>query len=91
MRVTNHENDTADSIYSIDWEDMKDELRELMAQVMQINGGSRRRGTQACEVQSLAGEYFIWQTEWSGALDLMTLDKVKGIWGHYVTAGDHNV
>ena len=80
-----------DSIDSVEWEETKDELRELRTPVIHIHGGSRKRGTQACEIQALAGEYFIWQTEKSNALDVMKLDRIKRIGGNHVTAEDQTV
>ena len=66
-----------DAIDYIAWEETKQEIRETKVPVIHIDGGSRKRGTQACEAQALTGGYFIWQTEKSKALDMMTLEKVR--------------
>ena len=76
---------------SIEWEETKDEPRELRTPVIHIDGGNRKRGTQACEIQALSGGYFLWRTPKSATLDLMTLEKIKRIGGSHVTIGIHRV
>ena len=87
----NDEGKMVDSIDSIEWEETKDELRELRTPVIHIDGGNRKRGTQACEIQALSGGYFLWQTPKSRNLDLLTLDKIKRIGGSHVTIDDDRV
>ena len=89
--VINHENKMVDAIDSVEWEETKEELRELRTPVIHIDGGNRKRGTQACEIQALSGGYFLWKTEKSAALDLMTLEKIKRIGGSHLTIGNHRV
>lgn len=78
-----------DSIDSIEWDETKDELSEIRNPLIHIDGGIRERGTQACETRAPSGGYFQWQTPKSAALDLMTLEKNKGIGGSHVPTGNH--
>ena len=69
----------ADSIDSVEWEQMRSELGELRTPVIRIDGGIRTRGSQACEIQALSGGDFLWQTPKSSALDLMAWMSLEGI------------
>ena len=80
-----------DSVDTVDWEETKDEIRELRTPVIQIRGGSRKGGTQACEIQALAGQHLIRQTEKSSTLDLKTFDRIKRIKGDHASVGDHRI
>ena len=66
-----------DSIDSVEWEESKQEIRELKVLVIMIDGGSRRRGIQACEIQHMKGGYYVWETENSGRLDVMTSERMR--------------
>ena len=66
-----------DSTDSVEWEEIKNEFRELSA--------------QACKTQALSGRYFLGQTTKSKALGLIILEKNKKIGGNHVTIGDHRV
>ena len=52
----------------VDWmsdeqfEEKKDELRESRIPFVIIRGKDHKRGKQISEIQSLAGEYYIWET-----------------------------
>ena len=52
----------------LDWineekcEEMKDELRESRMPFVNIRGKNHRRGRQISEIQSLAGEHYLWET-----------------------------
>ena len=89
--VLNSQGKMVDSIDSIEWEETKDELREIRTPVIHIDGGNRKRGTQICEIQALSGGYFLWQTPKSHNLDLMTHERIKRMGGNHVTIGDHRV
>ena len=53
--VFNPEGAMVDSIDSVEWEETKDELRELRTLVVHIDGGKPKRGIQICEIQALSG------------------------------------
>ena len=44
------------------FEEKKDELRESRIPFVIIRGKDHKRGKQISEIQSLAGEYYIWET-----------------------------
>ena len=80
-----------DAIDHVEWENSKDELRELRTPLVIIEGGPRGRGTQACEIRNMLGSFYVWQTGKSIALDVMTLNKAKRAGGTLTTIGDQRV
>lgn len=57
--IVNPENKIVNSTDRIDWEETEGEVSSPRTLVIHMNGGSRKRGTQACEIRALAGEYFV--------------------------------
>ena len=82
---------TVDSIDSVEWEDTKDEIRELKMPVIIVDKGPRRRGIQACEIQHMIGGYYVWETEKSNKLDVMTLDRIRRAGGTMMTVDNQRV
>ena len=80
-----------DAIDYVEWEETKEEIRELKMPVIMVDNGSRRRGIQACEIQHMLGGYYVWETEKSTKLDVMTLDKIKRAGGTLTTVDDQRV
>ena len=70
-----------DAVDHLEWEDSKDELRQLKTPVIITHEGLRRRGNRACEIQHMFGAYCVWQSGKPNALDVMTLHKVKRVGG----------
>ena len=68
--IVNSEGKMLDSRDGVEWEQTKEEVREIRTLMIDIDAGSRSMGTQACEIQALSGGYSLWQTPSSSALDL---------------------
>ena len=95
LRITarpafNPEGAMVDVIDTIEWEDTKDDLREIRTSVIIIEGGPRGRGTQTCEIQNMLGGSYVWQTGKSTSLDVMTLNTVKKAAGTLMILGDQS-
>ena len=48
-----------DAIDEVNRCEEKEKLRERIVPVVRFQGGCKRKGLQACEIQSLAGGYFL--------------------------------
>ena len=82
---------TVDAIDSLEWEESKDEIRKLRVLVIIIDGGPRKRGIQACEIQCLSGGYYVCEIERYDRLDFMTLDKIKKAGGTTTVIDDQRL
>ena len=59
--------------------------------VIVVDNGPRRKGIQACEIQNMLGAYYVWETDKSSKLDIMTHDKVRRAGGTLTTVDDQRV
>ena len=79
-----------DAVDEVEWQEMKEELREEKMQFLIIQGQNHKRAIQASKIQDLMGEYYIWETPKKGqTLDL--IKKMNYIGGEGVVVGDTKV
>ena len=49
-----------DSIQADEWESIKEEQRQNKIPLMRIRGRDEEKGTPACRIQDMGGEFYIW-------------------------------
>ena len=65
-------------VCAIEWEEKKEVLREERKPVVRITAKCTRRAMQAATIQSLSGEYFIWENP-AGPQDIQIAERMKAI------------
>ena len=79
-----------DKVDEVEWQEMKEELREEKMPFLIIQGRSHNRAMQASKIQDFMGEYYIWETPKKGqTFDL--IKKMNYIGGEGVVVGDTKV
>ncbi len=51
-----------DEIHEEEWEDRKEKMREEKIPLLMIEGANQQRGIEACRIQDMVGEYYVWRS-----------------------------
>lgn len=90
MDVRDPQGPMVDSIDEVEWIQEKDDIRKEKSSMIRIEGGNRRKGFPACEMQSLTGGHFMWDDEVRGD-DAPMIRKMKKIGAGQVRVGNRRL
>ena len=88
--VREQDGSMVDSIDEVEWIQEKTEIRERKSPMIRIEGGNRKKGFLACEIQAMTGGHFMWEDEMRSS-DALMIKKMKEIDAGQVRIGERRI
>jgi len=79
-----------DSIQAEEWEAIKEDQRQNKIPLMRIRGKDEEKGTQACRIQDMGGEFYVWSTPKEHQSHL-TIRRMNHIGGKGIILGENKI